>query len=117
MNNKQTAKSETFNNAQIIKKIIDSESCCGCGACVLFDANHSSKMIDTNKGPIPQFNYKSKLSKEINDICPVAKLNYPKLYKYHYGKYPNNWLIGEIKNIHENPQLCTLASNLKAFAP
>ena len=99
MKNKQTSKSETFNNAQIIKKIIDSESCCGCGACVLFDANHSSKMIDTNKGPIPQFNYKSKLSEEINDICPSAKLNYPKLYKYHYGKYPNNWLIGEIKNI------------------
>ena len=99
MKNKQTSQSETFNNAQIIKKIIDSESCCGCGACVLFDTNHTSKMIDTNKGPIPQFDYKSKLSEEINEICPVAKLNYPKLYKYHYGKYPKNWLIGEIKNI------------------
>ncbi len=99
MNNKKIKLNETFNNAQIIKKIIESDSCCGCGACILFDKSDKSKMIDTNKGPIPQFNHDSKLAKEINDICPSVGLNYPKLYKYFYGKYPNNWLIGEIENI------------------
>ena len=82
-----------------IKQVIDSGLCYGCGACIALDKSKGSKMIDTEYGPIPFFAKNSKIPNDIKNICPSVGINYPKLYKYFFKKYPNNWLTGEIEAV------------------
>tara|TARA_Y100001970_G_C14259267_1_gene878358 strand:+ start:7120 stop:8445 length:1326 start_codon:yes stop_codon:yes gene_type:complete len=80
-------------------KVIESGSCCGCGACIALDNSSNSKMIDTPFGPLPKFGSDSSIPEYIKDACPCVGVNYPDLYKEVYGKLPDNWLTGEIKKV------------------
>ena len=67
-----------------IKEVIESGSCCGCGACIALDKSKESRMIDTQYGPIPFFAKDSEIPDDIKHICPCVGVNYPKLYKYFF---------------------------------
>ena len=79
------------------KKIAESGHSCVCGACVALDQSGKTTMIDTPYGPIPNFEKNTKvLNKKL--VCSCVSVNYPDLYEYHFGKHPDNWLIGKIKS-------------------
>ena len=82
-----------------IKKVIESGSCCGCGACVALDETKQSKMIDTDYGPIPIFGIDSNFCVDAGEVCPCIGINYPNLYKYYFGEHPSSWLTGQIKSM------------------
>ena len=72
--------------------VIEPGLCVGCGGCVAW--SRSSKMQVTELGPVPLFSDEESLPEAAIECCPAYKLNYPALYKSHYGKHPENWLTG-----------------------
>lgn len=79
------------------RDVVRAGICTGCGACVGLDEQGDSEMVDTEMGPIPQFrNPSARLEKICGKICPGKGVNYPELYKGHYGDYPDSWLLGNV---------------------
>lgn len=81
----------------LIKNVIEAGICTGCGACVAVDSSGKSKMLATRFGPHPELSLsKSDLALAIR-ACPAYRLNYPELYRDHYGGPPERWLIGKVQ--------------------
>jgi len=77
-------------------QVVDKGICVGCGACV---ALLGGKMVVANKGVFPVFS-STKLNKDFARAaylaCPGIGIHYPSLYRSHYGKLPDSWLLGEV---------------------
>ena len=82
-----------------IKQIVRDGICTGCGACIALDRDPNSYMKDTALGPVPQFGGSSGIPTWSLLACPGAGVDYPSLYKQHFGHYPERWLIGEINRV------------------
>ena len=82
------------------RKIVQSGTCCGCGACVALDKSGCSRMIDATNGPIPEFDDHSTFPEWCLKICPARGVNYPELYKKTLGRAPASWLFGETKHAY-----------------
>lgn len=87
-------------NVVFLNRIIKSGTCTGCGLCVGIDLTRTAQMINTPKGPRPEFSPISKIPEIIKEACAGSKINYPKLYQTHFGSYPSNWLTGIIQNVY-----------------
>jgi coenzyme F420 hydrogenase subunit beta len=77
-------------------QVVDKGICVGCGACV---ALLGGKMTVSNDGVFPVFSHiESKIdyAREAYLACPGIGIHYPSLYRYHYGKLPDSWLLGEV---------------------
>jgi len=70
--------------------------CVGCGACVALDPTGRSAMVRTPKGPQPHYAPGAELPELAWDACPGKGIDYPRLYRDHYGALPGNWLVGPI---------------------
>lgn len=58
------------------------------------DAAGRSFMADTTFGPVPEFHRDAELPELAWQVCPGKGIRYADLYRRHYGKLPENWLIG-----------------------
>lgn len=70
--------------------------CVGCGACVTLDPSGQSAMTSTALGPRPTFPEGTALPEIAWDACPGKGIDYPRLYRDHYGALPQSWLVGNI---------------------
>ncbi len=79
------------------KKVVRGGICTGCGACVALDDSRRAQMVDTDLGPIPDFaGLATDLPELAWDACPGKGVDYPEAYRSHYGKLPEDWLVGEV---------------------
>lgn len=90
-------KPSNFDAISLLKeKVVNSGLCVGCGACV---AVLGGKMSVSENGVFPVFDkIKSnpENAKTAYLACPGLGIHYPSLYRYHYGKLPESWLLGEV---------------------
>lgn len=84
---------------QSLKRAVDAGTCVGCGACVACDGSYTSRMEDTQFGPVPYFTETSYVPDWFEGCCPGIKINYPDLYKSHFGALPENWLVGHMEKV------------------
>ena len=77
-------------------QVVDKGICVGCGACI---ALLGGKMTVSNDGVFPVFSHIDS-SKDYARVaylaCPGIGIHYPSLYRSHYGKIPDSWLLGEV---------------------
>ena len=67
--------------------------CASCGACVLLSANPSAHMAPGRDGPRPVVDNPGDGPLD-RSACPGAGIDYPRLYRAHYGTTPPSWLTG-----------------------
>jgi coenzyme F420 hydrogenase subunit beta len=78
------------------RKVVKPGICVGCGACVALDPSGRSVMERTAKGPQPVYAPGADLPELAWEACPGKGVDYPQLYRDHYGALPNSWLVGPI---------------------
>ena len=88
-----------FEIKELINKVVKSGACCGCGACVAIDKSQKSSMFVGGNGPFPEFHRETSFIYNIKEICPGYGVHYPELYKSHFEKLPDNWLIGHYEHV------------------
>lgn len=78
------------------REVVDAAACMGCGACVALDSSGGSQMVQMADGPVPGFADGASLPDMALGACPGLGIAYPKLYRDHYGRLPENWLLGPV---------------------
>jgi len=76
------------------RHVVEQGICTSCGACALLSGN--VVMVDTDRGPLPGLGPDSDVSELAWDVCPGREIDYPELYRIHYGAEPEHWLIGQV---------------------
>lgn len=79
---------------RLSRDVVRAGICTGCGACVALDASGRSIMADTRFGPVPEFHADTELPELAWQVCPGKGIRYADLYRRHYGRLPDNWLLG-----------------------
>jgi len=80
---------------RLLRDVIQAGLCTSCGACVALDPAGRARMDDTPFGPRPTFaSDGGELPSLAWDACPGKGIHYPSLYRKHYGRLPENWLLG-----------------------
>ena len=88
-----------FQQKELEKNVVNAGICFGCGACVAMDQSEESEMVDSDTGPIPLFTGNADFCIDLKDVCPGYGCDYPSLYKKHYSKLPENWLLGNLEKV------------------
>jgi coenzyme F420 hydrogenase subunit beta len=78
------------------REVLRAGICVSCGACVALDASGGSHMQPTPRGPLPDYSADAKLPELAWDACPGKGVDYPALYRKHYGALPESWLVGPL---------------------
>lgn len=78
------------------RKVVRPGICVGCGACVALDPTGGSRMERTEKGPRPVYAPGAEFPELAWEACPGKGIDYPRLYRDHYGRLPDSWLVGNI---------------------
>jgi len=85
--------------SELQKNVIKAGLCTHCGTCAGLD--NRILMKDSRHGPVPVSEQKDfVLTTGIDSACPGAGINYALLNKSIFGKYPENWLIGNLKKVY-----------------
>jgi len=79
---------------RLMRDVVRSGICTGCGACVALDAERRSVMKDSPFGPVPEFHPDTALPELAWEVCPGKGIRYADLYRRHCGALPGNWLLG-----------------------
>jgi coenzyme F420 hydrogenase subunit beta len=80
--------------AHLVEYVIKPGLCTGCGACVALAPKNKAKMIQTARGPVPEYSQLLELPELAMAACPGKGVNYPALYMKHFGSLPNDALLG-----------------------
>jgi coenzyme F420 hydrogenase subunit beta len=78
------------------RRVVRRGICVGCGACVALDPSGASRMERTASGPLPRYAPRAELPELAWEACPGKGVDYPRLYRDHYGALPDSWLVGPI---------------------
>jgi len=81
------------------KEVIARNNCVGCGMCV---ALLGGTMIHGETGMLPNFIPDLQQTDHSNIVrlaCPGHGIHYPSLYRKHYERLPDSWLLGHTKKI------------------
>ncbi|MBN1599495.1 MAG: Coenzyme F420 hydrogenase/dehydrogenase, beta subunit C-terminal domain [Bacteroidales bacterium] len=81
------------------KKVIKPGLCTHCGTCVGL-SNGVLHFNETSKGPLPDGDLSCDIPDEAFDACPGKGLHYGNLNKIIFNTLPDNWLIGNYKNLY-----------------
>ncbi|MFA5044208.1 MAG: Coenzyme F420 hydrogenase/dehydrogenase, beta subunit C-terminal domain, partial [Kiritimatiellia bacterium] len=80
------------------RDVIRAGICTSCGACAALDPSGRAYMEDTLYGPRPAFPADgAELPQLAWEACPGKGIRYADLYLKHYGRLPENWLLGCFK--------------------
>lgn len=60
------------------------------------DATGGSRMERSSRGPRPVYAPGAQLPELAWQACPGKGIDYPRLYRDHYGRLPDSWLVGTI---------------------
>lgn len=80
-------------------KVVKPGICTGCGACVALAPAGSARMVESASGIVPQFNAECNLQEIAWAACPGKGVDYPELYRKHYGSLPSDWRVGHIDKL------------------
>ncbi len=80
-------------------RVVLSGICTGCGICVALAENGKARMIQGPSGLIPEFDTSCELPELAWTACPGKGVDYPELYKEHYGELPTDWRVGHINKL------------------
>ena len=81
------------------RKVIRPGICVGCGACVALAPHGQSRMIATESGIEPEFSPGTSLPALAWTACPGKGIDYPSLYRSHFGSLPADWRVGHIDRL------------------
>lgn len=84
---------------RLLEQVIRPGLCVGCGACVVDAPPQVSEMVVGSSGPVPTFRDAFPLDEIIWDACPGKGIDYPELYRLHYGRLPDDWRIGLVEHL------------------
>ncbi|MGD2034061.1 MAG: Coenzyme F420 hydrogenase/dehydrogenase, beta subunit C-terminal domain [Bacteroidales bacterium] len=88
-----------MNYTQLQRKVIKAGLCTHCGTCAGLDKR--LEMTETRHGPVPLSTDRDfELEPAIESACPGIGIDYARLNRSIFGKYPQNWLIGNIENAY-----------------
>jgi len=85
--------------AEKIQGIVDAGTCVGCGACVVLAIGGTAKMRATQGGPVPSFDTGETFSDIAWTACPGKGVDYPELYRQHFGNLPEDWRVGIVNKM------------------
>ena len=70
--------------------------CTGCGACAALDLTGGTVMESTPAGPVPRIPATARFPLQAERACPGRGIHYPTLYRRHFGRTPERWLLGHV---------------------
>ena len=77
---------------QKLEAVVFGGICTGCGACAAVSSG--GRMMDTPLGPRPSFGQDAIVPDLAFEACPGKGIDYPALYRSHYGHLPEDWRVG-----------------------
>ncbi|NIS79404.1 MAG: coenzyme F420 hydrogenase [Anaerolineales bacterium] len=87
-------------NQRLQDDVIGAGLCTHCGTCAGL-SNGALRMHQTERGPLPvHIAGVPDLDEMVYQACPGAQVNYPKLYRWLFGRVPENWLVGNYHKIY-----------------
>ena len=84
---------------QLEREVVRAGICVSCGACVTLDASGQSRMQASARGPVPVYPAAADLAPLAWSACPGKGIDYPELYRRHYGALPDSWLVGPLQKV------------------
>lgn len=72
--------------------------CASCGACVYLSGNPRAGMRPGKDGPVPFADAKTGPGLD-RSACPGIGIDYPRLYRFRYGRLPESWLYGIVEKV------------------
>jgi coenzyme F420 hydrogenase subunit beta len=81
-----------------IDAVVAAGICTGCGACVAC-GGELARMRRTNLGPVPDLQPGATIPDLAWHACSGAGIDYPALYRTHYGRLPDDWRIGIVEQM------------------
>jgi coenzyme F420 hydrogenase subunit beta len=84
---------------KLAAEVIRPGICTGCGACVALAPEGSASMVQGKSGLIPEFQPSATLPELAWTACPGKGIDYPALYRNHYGSLPSDWRVGHIDRL------------------
>lgn len=80
------------------REVIDAGICTGCGACVALAAGRA-RMVREESGVLPELDRAGDLPELAWEACPGKGVDYPRLYRHHYGRLPDDWRLGHVERL------------------
>ena len=84
---------------QLEREVVRAGICVSCGACVTLDTSGQSRMQTSARGPVPVYPAAADLAPLAWSACPGKGIDYPELYRRHYGALPDSWLVGPLHKV------------------
>lgn len=81
------------------KRVVRAGICTGCGACVAVAPQGKARMLATEAGVEPEFDRDCVLPALAWEACPGKGVDYPALYRSHFGGVPEDWRVGHIDRL------------------
>ncbi len=84
---------------RLAREVVDAGICTGCGACVALAPEGMARMVATESGVEPSFDHDAALPGLAWEACPGKGIDYPELYRRHFGAAPEDWRVGHIDRL------------------